>query len=206
MGKYRDRVTTGEYYGELLALRSHSSDKVEGRTLVECGCFGRELVDSNLLLSGKISMCSMCRKTRSGNRHGMAGCSTTYQAWANMRQRCTNPNHMLFKYYGNRGIRVHQEWLDSYKVFMSDMGEQPEGMTLERLDNSQGYFPWNCVWATQQDQAQNTRRTKLSRDIVQTIRVSYKLGVSLSVLAREFDTNPSAIKSALNRDTWSNIK
>ncbi len=198
-------VLVGTFYGELLVLRSPVNETVKGKALVECGCFGKELVEDNLLLSGDITMCSLCRKTRIDGRHGCAG-TTSHTAWLNMRQRCTNPNHMLFKHYGNRGIRVCQEWLDSYKPFMSDMGEQPEGMTLERVDNNQGYFPWNCKWDTQQEQSQNTRRIKLSRDSVQVIRLCHKLGVEISVLAGEFNIESSGVRLVLDGKTWSNIK
>ncbi len=202
-----DGVLVGKYYGELLALRLPINERIKGKTLVECGCLGRELVNNNKLLSGEIMMCSVCRKTRQGSRHGMAGDSCgVYRVWANMLGRCHTTTHRMYSWYGLRGITVYQPWRDSFKEFLSDMGEPPEGMTLERLDNNNGYYPWNCEWVTQQEQTQNTRRTKLSRNSVQALRVCHKLGVSISVLAESFGINYSTVKPVLDRKTWSNIK
>ena len=139
-GKYKDKVVTGGYYGELLALRQPTNERVKGHTLVECGCFGRELVDSNDLLSGGIVMCSYCRKTRSGENHGMSK-GRTHRAWRAMKQRCNNPDSPMFPSYGGRGITVHVPWRESFKEFLSDMGDPPKGMTLERVDNDEGYSP-----------------------------------------------------------------
>lgn len=62
------------------------------------------------------------------------------------------------KYYADRGIAVCAQW-GHFNVFLADMGECPEGMTLERQDNDLGYSPDNCQWATRAQQMRNTRRT-----------------------------------------------
>lgn len=80
-----------------------------------------------------------------------------YSVWREMRMRCQNPNHEGYADYGGRGITVCPEW-DSFEQFLSDMGERPKGMTLDRRDNNKGYSKNNCRWATYKTQAQNTRR------------------------------------------------
>ena len=84
----------------------------------------------------------------------------TYRAWVNMKQRCCNPKNPQFHDYGGRGIYIYGPWLE-YKAFLEDMGEVPEGMTLERVDNHKGYGPDNCIWAPRSVQARNTRQTRI---------------------------------------------
>jgi hypothetical protein len=82
--------------------------------------------------------------------------SPEYQAWANMKDRCSNPNHAQFPYYGGRGISVDQRW-ESFTSFYADMGQRPEGATLDRRNNDLGYSPENCRWATRKTQQRNRR-------------------------------------------------
>ena len=82
--------------------------------------------------------------------------SATYQTWTNMRQRCSNPKRPDYKYYGGRGIKVCERWNNSFLAFIKDMGERPEGKTIDRYPNKDGnYEPGNCRWATAKEQALN---------------------------------------------------
>lgn len=73
-----------------------------------------------------------------------------------MQQRCDNPNGHEFHNYGGRGIRVCDRWRD-FSMFLADMGERPDGMTLDRVDNNADYEPGNCRWATSKRQGRNKR-------------------------------------------------
>ncbi len=80
-----------------------------------------------------------------------------YRSWASMWERCRNPRHAYFHNYGGRGITVCDRWRSS-AAFFEDLGERPEpGLTLERLDNSSGYWPGNVIWADRKTQARNRR-------------------------------------------------
>lgn len=81
----------------------------------------------------------------------------TYRCWQDMKQRCLNPNAQAYKDYGARGITVCDLWKDSFDNFLADMGEAPEGMSLDRIENDRGYSPDNCRWATQKQQNRNHR-------------------------------------------------
>lgn len=84
----------------------------------------------------------------------------TYKSWISMRQRCENPNNSAFHLYGGAGIFVCERW-QSFDKFLEDMGQRPEGCTLDRVDGSKGYSPDNCRWATPLEQSANTRQSIL---------------------------------------------
>ena len=84
--------------------------------------------------------------------------SIEYNSWCAMIQRCTNPKHENYRHYGGRGITVCERWRSSAN-FLSDMGLKPDpSYTLERRDNSLGYSPQNCYWASKSQQARNRRK------------------------------------------------
>lgn len=85
--------------------------------------------------------------------------SRIYSIWRNMRTRCENANCDFYPDYGGRGIKICEAWL-SFENFYADMGDPPEGMTLDRIDNDRGYFPGNCRWATKQEQSKNRRNAR----------------------------------------------
>lgn len=93
------------------------------------------------------------------NSSGSRVRSRTYRTWESMRHRCQNPNHSGYYKYGALGIKVCDRW-QVFANFLADMGERPEGMTLDRIDVCGNYEPSNCRWATAQTQAINRRSTR----------------------------------------------
>lgn len=79
------------------------------------------------------------------------------QTYDNMLRRCRNPNDPDYQHYGGRGITVCERWRDDFWNFVEDMGERPDGRTLDRIDNDGHYNPANCRWSTHKEQVHNRR-------------------------------------------------
>lgn len=103
-------------------------------------------------------------KTRPQIKHGHSPkhgkLSPTYQSWSAMKQRCLNPNSADYFRYGGRGIQICDSWRE-FEAFLRDMGERPEGATLDRVDVNGNYEPGNCRWATCKQQGRNRRDNRL---------------------------------------------
>ena len=126
--------------GAPVIVSSSSLNKGNTRS---CGCLARELATAQCV---------------SRTTHGK--CFTrTYSIWGSMIKRCTNVKCKAFPDYGGRGVTVCDRWL-KFENFLADMGEAPEGLTLERENNDQGYSLGNCNWATRKAQGRNKRNNR----------------------------------------------
>lgn len=123
-----------------------------------CGCLNRELL--------------IARNTKHGYRY-----HPLFETYRKMVSRCYNENHHSYPYYGGKGIIVCDEWLNNsgFLAFVADMGERPEGMTLDRIDGDLGYSPENCRWATKELQNFNRKPFKEKRTGI--YEVKNRLGV-----------------------------
>ena len=129
--------------------------------LCACDCGNKLVVTGQRLRNGQSKSCGcLSRKLTQirNKRHGLAGTSI-YRIWAKIKMRCRNINDPSYKNYGGRGINMCDEWFNSFEQFYKDVGDKPEGLSLDRIDNNKGYFKENCRWATKAEQSKNRRNT-----------------------------------------------
>ena len=127
----------------------------------ECGALTYERKANKIeqALSRKCRSCELHTENHGHCKNGTH--SRTYKSWNGMKQRCYNINNPNWPEYGRRGIEVCERWKDSFLNFLEDMGERPEGTTLDRYPNVNGnYEPGNTRWATPKQQAEARRPSK----------------------------------------------
>lgn len=148
----------GETYGKLRVIRRR--DTATKTVLVRCEC-GVEKEVSAADIVKVIRSCGHCTRWATGpdsnNWKGGMVAHPLYQAYQGMLRRCYRPSHHKYPSYGGRGITVCQRWRDDFWAFVADVGERPEGCSLDRVDNDGTYEPGNVRWATDVEQANNRR-------------------------------------------------
>lgn len=186
MSKIRD--ITGQRFGKLVV-----TDGVPKKVAVRCDCgVVKEVLKTNIVQGRTLSCASI--ECKGGKTHGATG-TKTYVVYRAMLQRCYNPNNPNYHKYGARGINVCRQWRKGYEFFVADMGESPEGLQLERINNGKGYSPKNCRWANPKEQARNTRR-----NVRLTMNGQTKV---LADWAAENGLNRSTVYKRVNRSGWS---
>jgi hypothetical protein len=171
--------------------------------LCECICGKTATILGTRLRGGRTTSCGCVRKGIN-KKHGYFG-TPTYEAWSAMVQRCSpKKNRKAFKNYAGRGISICKSW-SIFESFLSDMGEKPQGLTLERVDNDKGYSKENCVWATNEQQARNRRSTKLNPIAVKVIRYLHSQGRSITDLAKAHNVSLATVSNTVNNKIWKGV-
>lgn len=171
---------TGRRFGRWTVLKwwpKHSVHPMQWESRCDCGRIF--YLNGSKLTAGLTRCCRSCRRVT----HGQSGAEATltYRTWKQMRNRCNNPHNKDYHHYGGRGIKICKAW-ENYDRFRRDMGERPEGMTLDRIDVNKGYSAGNCRWVTQTAQMRNTRvnryllwngKTKSLAEWCEELKLSY---------------------------------
>lgn len=153
----------GSKFGKYTVL-SCNEDKTFSKDcsfVCKCDCGTVKVVRGSLLRSKHSGQCKDCHN-KSITKHGKSH-TNTYKIWKSMRQRCNNINNHAFKNYGSRGIKVCERW-SKYDNFLADMGEKPEKLSIDRINNDGNYEPLNCRWATRTVQQNNKRQRSKKKE------------------------------------------
>lgn len=155
----------GMTFGRLTVLDEAPRRKRERCWSCRCSCGTLTEVRTTHLRRGRIRSCGCLQREQTAllsyvHGAGRRGAKTPeYNSWRGLCQRCRNRR---LKDYGGRGITVCERWSgpNGFVNFLADVGPKPSPVhSIERLDNSRGYEPGNCVWATRTTQMRNTRRS-----------------------------------------------
>lgn len=152
---------TGRRFGRLLVVNRASNIGSKSMWHCVCDCGARKFVRGDHLCAGLIRSCRCLNNEGNNNRRRSMRGTTEYRAWQNIRQRCYDPNHVSYVYYGAIGVIVCRRWLRSFENFYADMGEKPSSQhSIDRINPNGNYTPRNCRWADAITQARNKRGKK----------------------------------------------
>lgn len=184
---------TGQKFGKL-TVKLWAGDS---RWQCECECGGFAIVLTANLKRGNTASCGCVKRISSSKRATTHGLSNTraYKTWLSVRRRCFDTHTASYQQYGARGISMDDEWAADPVAFIRDIGQPPsDNHTLDRIDNTKGYFPGNVRWATPLEQGSN----KSNNVIVQYQGETYTLSQLCRKIAAEINLPAVQFAKALD--------
>ena len=166
---------------------------------------------------GRDSACKLCvaEKGRKWYRERQLSTDGLYSTYVSMKGRCHNERHQNYRLYGGRGIRVCEEWQESFDVFLSWAMQNGyrSGLQIDRIDNEKGYCPENCRFVTCAENQRNKRTPATPRRTNPTLTVSQvkevrqllAIGLSQREIGRRFGVTHSTIWAIKHRYTWFDV-
>lgn len=193
----RGQEITGMKFGRLTVIEFVGYNDTKDRHYkCVCECGTEVVTRRKSLINGGKKSCGCWYREYQQNKSITHGHGThkyvdrTYSSWRSMLDRCKNERSVSFDRYGGRGIKVCDRWC-RFENFLEDMGERPDGTTLDRIDTGGDYEPKNCKWSTIKEQARNQRRTIYVEFRGQT--------VPLSQLAEEYGIGRTTLTERIKR-------
>lgn len=201
---------TGKAFGKLSVVRYLG--RIPGKTKPYwqccCECGNSKQVTTSNLVSLHTQSCGCINVQRmQGRRVYDKAKASEYGIWRAVVQRTQRPTTKNKRWYV--GVPLHPTWLDSFEAFYADMGPRPSPMhSIERKDNTKGYTPDNCVWATPKEQANNRATNHVIEYSGQRLTLSQwsaVTGISAPTLLARIDRYGWSIERALSTPTKTRI-
>lgn len=164
MSKFQD--LTGKKFGKLTVI-SRATDYIKptGHKIIQwdclCECENKTMVRGEYLKSGHTKSCGCDKSISHSITHGQTN-TRLYKIWISIKERCYNPMRNNYYLYGERGIKVCDEWLnfENFYHWSINNGYSDE-LTIDRIDNNLGYRSSNCRWVTNREQANNKMNNRI---------------------------------------------
>lgn len=191
------RISAGRKKSYVKCLCSYGKEKIiraedlrrKRKPVLSCGCLMIEKIKKTVIT------------------HNMSK-SKTYKIWCGLKTRCNNPKSDYYYCYGGKGISYDSTW-EYFENFLRDMGECPEGFSIERKDINKNYTKSNCEWIPLFKQSRNTSTTKLTEALVTEMRKLYQSGIEGTRIAEQYKQKfphigYSTIEQAVYGTSWKN--
>lgn len=195
-GRIKD--ITNQRFGNLIALKYVGSNN-DKKAMWECICdCGNTYVTTGKSLRLNLTTSCGCvkiqRAIQMGNKNKTHGKTKTrlYNIWHGMKKRCYTESDTSFKYYGGKGIRVCDEWVNSFESFeeWSIKNGYSENLTLDRINPKGDYEPGNCRWSdwvTQGNNRSNNVFVVFEGEEMTKAEVARKIGISSQLLQYRYN-------------------
>lgn len=206
MKKIKDEDMIGKRFGRLTVIKRGEEyytkcGKHYDTWICECDCKSIKTIAGRHLRAGRTKSCGCILKEGTRKTHGMAH-TKLHNTWCNMKSRCNNKNNNDYTNYGERGIKVCEEWDKSFEAFYNWAMENgySENLTIDRIDVNGNYCPENCRWVTWNEQARNKRVNHFITYNGKTMCVKdweTETGINSKTIARRIDNYGWSIERAL---------
>lgn len=197
---------TGKRFGRLVVIKRGENKGEQTRWICQCDCGNITIVFASALKCGNTKSCGCLFKEKTSKTFTTHGLSKTrlYEIYYGMKKRCYKENCKAYKNYGARGIKVCDEWLgeDGFKRFYEWAQENgyDETLTIERINNNEGYCPDNCKWSSDKEQANNRRTNhmiKYNGEIHNTKEWAEIIGIPYQTLLARLNKCGWSVEKAL---------
>ena len=172
-----------------------------------CFCGKDFIANKHEIVRGNKTSCGCLTRAINSEKHTIHGMSRTrlFSVWRSMKKRCLLLSHDAYYRYGGEGIMICEEWLnfENFAMWALSSG-YAENLTIDRIENDQGYNAKNCKWSTHTEQNQNKKNNVVNSNMARLIIRLVRGGLSHAEVARIFDISRPTVSYILRGKTWAN--